>query len=130
MTNLSRRKLARYGAEQLIENKSVRSVAKELAAILVQSRRANQAELLVFDINWELERRGMVANARVTTATALSEGLRKQIASHVKRAAKVERVALDERIDKSVIAGFRIDTAIHGWDKTLKHELTDIQEAF
>lgn len=128
MAGLSRRQLAVYGADQLLSNKSLKAVAAELAAMLVASRRQNQAELLASDIAWELEVRGKVANTQVISARALSENLRRQIISHVKRAAKVENVIIDEQIDDSVIGGLRIDTAAHSWDKTIKRKLTDIRE--
>jgi F0F1-type ATP synthase delta subunit len=130
MVKLSRRQLAVYGADQLLGNQTVDDVAAELAAVLVASRRQNQAELLASDIAWELEARGQVANAQVTSARSLSDNLRKQIINHVKHAAKVKRVIIDETIDQSVIGGVRIDTAAHSWDKTIKRKLTDIREAF
>ena len=130
MVKLSRRMLAVYGADQLLANKKPGLVAKELASVLVASRRQNQAELLADDIAWELEQRGQVANAKVVSARALSENMRKQISAHIKKASGVGSVILNEEIDKSVIGGVRIDTAIHSWDKTLKRKLIQIQEAF
>src|SRR5258706_8274724 len=99
MAKLSRRLLAVYGAEQLLANKQPAAVAKELASVLLASRRQNQAEQLADDIAWVLEQRGREANAQVTSARALSESLRKQIEAHIKRAAKVEQVILNEQID-------------------------------
>jgi F-type H+-transporting ATPase subunit delta len=128
MTNMSRRQLAAYAAEQLLANKPVASIAKQLASVLVNSRRQNQAELLAGDIAWELEHRGKVANAQVISAHSLGEQLRKQISAHIKKAASVEQVIISEQIDESIIGGVRIDTAAHSWDKTLRRKLTDIRE--
>jgi F0F1-type ATP synthase delta subunit len=128
MANLSRRQLAAYAADQLLASKSVSSVAKQLAAVLVASRRRNQAEQLADDIAWELERRGKAANAHITSAHSLSQQLRKQIEAHVKKTAAVELVILNETIDESVIGGLRIDTAAHSWDETIRRKLTDIRE--
>jgi F0F1-type ATP synthase delta subunit len=129
MAKLSRRALAIYGADQLLANKKPDAVAKELASVLIASRRQNQAEQLVDDIAWELETRGRIANAQVTSARTLSDTLRKQISAHIKASAKVQQVLLDEIVDKSVIGGFKIDTAAHSWDKTLRRKLTQIREA-
>jgi F0F1-type ATP synthase delta subunit len=128
MAKLSRRSLAIYGADQLLANKTPGKVAKELASVLVASRRQNQAEQLVDDIAWELEKRGRMANAQVTSARALSDALRKQVTTHIKTAAKVQQVILNEVVDQSVIGGLKIDTAIHSWDKTLRRKLTQIRE--
>ncbi len=128
MANLSRRQLASYAADQLLGNKPMRAIAKELASILVASRRQNQTELLADDIAWELEYRGKAANAQVTIAHSLSQQLHREIIAHIKKAAGVEQVIINQHIDKSVIGGVRIDTAVHSWDKTLSRKLTDIRE--
>lgn len=128
MASLSRRQLAVYAADQLLSNQRASTIAKELAAVLVNSRRAGQAELLAQDIAWELESRGKAANATVTTTTELSEQLRKQVRDFVSKSARVEQVIINENIDKAVIGGIRIDTAAHSWDKTLSRKLTEIRE--
>jgi F0F1-type ATP synthase delta subunit len=128
MVSLSRRQLAVYAADQLLAGKRVSSIARDLAAVLVNSRRANQAELLAQDIAWELEHRGEVANATVTSAHELSEQLRKQISNFVKQSAKVNQVIINENLDESVIGGVRIETAAHSWDKTLSRKLTEVRE--
>jgi F0F1-type ATP synthase delta subunit len=128
MNKLSRRQLAAYAADQLQAGQKAGPLAKELAAVLVTSRRQSQARQLTDDIAWELERRGKLANAEVTSARQLSEAIRKQIVVHVKKAAKVETVVVSQTIDRSVIGGLRIDTAAHSWDKTVRRKLTDIRE--
>jgi len=129
MAALSRRQLAAYAADQLLDGRGPRALSKELAAVLVHSKRANQAELLADDIAYELESGGWAANATVTTAHELSEQLRKDIVSFVKKSVDVKEVIIDEVIDESVIGGVRVDTAGHSWDKTLRRKLTQVQEA-
>jgi F-type H+-transporting ATPase subunit delta len=130
MHNLSRRQLAVYAADQLLDNARPAKIARELAAILIISRRANQAGLLADDIGWELERRGRAANATVVSAHTLSEQLRKDITAHVKKAAGVKEVIINQTVDPSVLGGVRIETAAHSWDKTLSRKLTEIKEVF
>jgi len=128
MAVLSRRQLAGYAAGQLLDGRSPRSLSKELAAVLINSRRANQAELLADDIAYELESSGRAANATITSAHAVGEQLRKQISGFIKKSAGVDDVIINERIDESVIGGVRIDTAAHSWDKTLSRKLTEVRE--
>lgn len=130
MTVISRRQLASYAADQLLAKSKPSKLARELAAILVASKRQNQAELLAHDIGWELEHRGKVANATVTSARSLSEQLLKQITAHVKKATGSEQVIINEVVDPKVIGGVRIDTANRSWDKTLRRKLTELQEVF
>lgn len=129
MAVLSRRRLAAYAAHELLAGRGPKALSKELAAVLVTSRRANQAQLLADDIAWELENSGQAANATVTAAHELSEQLRKQVSSFIKKSASVRDVIIDEQLDESVIGGIRIDTAAHSWDKTLRRKLTELQEA-
>ena len=130
MSVLSRRQLAEYAANQLLDGQSAKKLAAGLAAVLVETRRTHEAEFLVQDITWELERRGKLAQAQVTSATPLTNDLRKELEKLIKIKAQVERVSLEENVDKSVLGGMRIDTAIHNWDKTIAKQLTDIREAF
>lgn len=130
MQNLSRRQLAGYAADQLLGKAQPSKLARELAAILIVSRRQNQAELLAEDIGWELERRGQAANAQVISARTISDRLRKDIEAHIKKAAAVKQVIINETVDPSVLGGIRIDTAAHSWDKTLGRKLTEIKEVF
>jgi len=128
MSAVSRRQLAVYAANKLLSGEKMSLIAEELAAALLASRRSGQAELLAQDIAFELERRGKIANASITSAYELRQQLRSQIESFVKKAAKVDQVIINQNIDKSVIGGLRIDTAAHSWDKTLRRKLTEIRE--
>jgi len=127
MAAFSRRSLANYAVEQLLANQSPAQLSKYLAAALIASKRQDQADLLLADINQELESRGRLANATVTSATKLSAELRKSLSSQVKKAAKVDQVSLNEQIDPSVIGGIRIETANHTWDKTVARKLSEIK---
>lgn len=128
MAVLSRRQLAAYAAGQLLKDRRPKAVAKELAAVLITSRRTNQAGLLADDIAWELEHGGQAANASVTTAHELSDQLRRQLTAFVKQSAGVREVIISETIDQAIIGGVRIDTAAHSWDKTLTRKLTELRE--
>jgi len=128
MAVLSRRQLAGYGAQQLLDGRPPKSLSKELAAVLVSSKRVSQAELLADDIAYELETSGQASNITVTSAHLLGEQLRKQISAFVKKSAGVQEVIISEQIDESIIGGVRIDTAAHSWDKTLRRKLTEVQE--
>jgi F0F1-type ATP synthase delta subunit len=130
MVNVSRRKLAAYAADELLAGQSLNEVAKKLAAVLIASKRQKQIEQLLQDVAWELENRGVVAQAQITSATVLTDNLRKLLQGYIKQNAKVKNVILDEQIDQSVIGGVRVETARHRWDQTLSTALKNIQEVF
>jgi F0F1-type ATP synthase delta subunit len=130
MTHLSRRQLARYAANQILTGEPVDKLSSKLAAVLIEAKRTKDTELLARDIAHELETRGKVASANVTSATDISSDIREQIINFIKESAKVDEVNLQENIDKSVLGGVRIETAVHAWDKTVIKKLADIRESF
>jgi F0F1-type ATP synthase delta subunit len=129
-SKLSRRQLAEYAADQILAGVSPVKIARQLAAVLSATKRTKEAELLARDIAYELETRGKIANANITSASQVSSEIREQIKKFIKEAAEVDEVSLEENIDKSVLGGVRIETAVHSWDKTIAKKLRNIREAF
>jgi len=127
MSKLSRRQLARYGADQLLAGAPARTTARRLAAVLITSRRQNEAELLMDDIAWELEARGQLANARITSARRLTPALRQQLLKAVKQAAGVAAVNATEQVEPSLLGGLRVETARHNWDHTIARRLNELK---
>jgi F0F1-type ATP synthase delta subunit len=127
---LSRRQLAEYASDQILAGQPIEKISARLAAVLCETKRTKEAELLARDIAYELETRGKVANANITSASNISDELRDQIIKFIKETAKVDKVTLDENVDKSVLGGVRIETAVHAWDKTISKKLADIRESF
>jgi F0F1-type ATP synthase delta subunit len=130
MTHLSRRQLAGYAANALLDGVPSQKISAQLAAVLKETKRTNESGFLMQDIARELEIRGKVANATITSATPLSDSLREELAGFIKNAANVDEVTLQENTDKTVIGGIKIETAIHSWDKTVAKKLRNIREAF
>jgi F0F1-type ATP synthase delta subunit len=127
---LSRRQLAEYASDQILAGQPIEKISARLAAVLSETKRTKEAELLARDIAYELEMRGKVAIANITSASNISDELRDQIIKFIKETAKVDKVTLDENVDKSVLGGVRIETAVHAWDKTISKKLADIRESF
>jgi F0F1-type ATP synthase delta subunit len=100
---LSRRQLAEYASDQILAGQPIEKISARLAAVLCETKRTKEAELLARDIAYELETRGKVANANITSASNISDELRDQIIKFIKETAKVDKVTLDENVDKSVL---------------------------
>src|SRR5260221_2959611 len=107
MNAMSRRSLAKYAADGLSRGQSPIKLAKELASALVNAGKQSEAELLAGDIAYELENRGLLAVATVTSASTLSPSLRTQLSGAIKKLAGVQEVDLRTRVDKSVIGVVR-----------------------
>jgi len=129
MSKVSRRSMAQYAANQLISGKKVVDIAKRLASLLVESGRAGELEFLLGDIKWELERRGELAAASVTTAKPLTEILEAELKAQIKKALGTKEVQLEGKLDKSTLGGIRIETASRVWDSTVDRQLRDLREA-
>jgi F0F1-type ATP synthase delta subunit len=130
MQKISRRRLAKYAADQLSAGTSAKDLASRLGAVLVATKRADQAGQLTEDIAYELEARGLHTQATLTVAHSLSDQLKQELTKFIAGATGAKDVAVEEVIDSSVIGGVRIDTAGRSWDQTIKRRLTDIREAF
>ena len=127
MISYSRRQLAQYTVDEIVAGRPV-DLAAHLAAALIASGRRKEVELLLADIDEELENRGLLARAQLTSAHPLSLKLKEEISAQLKRMTGVKEVVMQEEVDKSVIGGFRIETASRSWDKTTRRMLMNLRE--
>jgi len=126
---ISRRELANYAIDQLLAGHSPRHLAKQLAAALVGSGRAKEADLLASDIEAELERRKIVASLIISSANRLATEIKKTLVKYVRQVTGVDNILAQERIEPDLLGGFKLETANRSWDKTVKKQLADIKEA-
>lgn len=120
-TRLSRTKLARYVATELLGGNS--GVVQQLAAYLVDEGRTGETELVLKSIYDELEQSGVVS-ADIVSA----DGIDANVKDEIKRLLGAKQLILNERTDPSVLGGVRITTTSRVLDATIKHRLTQLQE--
>ncbi len=116
MARTSRRKLAEYVAERLLEDDS--SVIKELAALIIADRREREIELIVCDIEDSLAQRGTLV-ATVETATRLTDKVRAEIINLLDS----PDVRLREIVAPELIGGVRVRTPGAVLDETIVQKL-------
>lgn len=85
MRLVSRRKLAKYAAEQLLAGNY--TVLEEIAGFLIYEKHEREVELLARDIEVELAERGTVV-ATVESATPLDEAARQEVEGLLSSAAR------------------------------------------
>lgn len=157
MRLVSRRKLAKYAAEQLLAGND--AVLEEIAGFLIYEKHEREVELLARDIEVELAERGTVV-ATVESARALDEATKDAIkrllssnsgvralrrASGDARAAEQLspdassrvpgvnasgqniKVLLRESIDPTLIGGFKLRTPTATLDATIAKKLNDLR---
>ncbi|MEX0881509.1 MAG: F0F1 ATP synthase subunit delta [Candidatus Saccharimonadales bacterium] len=128
MISFSRRRLAKYAVDELSNNRPISVVSTRLAAALTASNRQKEVDLLLSDISQELEERGLLAIASLTSASPLSEKFKHELTLQLKKLTGVKEIILQEEVDKDLIGGLKVETASRTWDKTLKRELSKIKE--
>ncbi len=124
---ISRRKLAEYAADKLLENNS--SIIKELAAFLVENRRQREINLLIRDIEFSLSQKGFLI-ADISTARNLEDSLRNEVVDFLKKSTNAKEVYLREDVDKSLIAGMKLTTPIGSMDGSVSGKLSSIKNNY
>ena len=126
MRLVSRRKLAKYAAEQLLAGND--AVLEEIAGFLVYEKHEREVELLARDIEVELAERGTVV-ATVESARALDLATKDEIKNLLSSNASDQdiNVLLRESIDQALIGGFNLRTPTATLDATIAKKLNDLR---
>ena len=128
---LSRRVLAKYMADELVKKDSKHHdlALRRLAAYLIESKRTDEALLIVRDVEHELMKRGVVI-ARITSSGNLSGSLQKSIAEFTKRQTSAKTVVTEMSVDKSLLGGFKLDLPGKQIDRTIANQLMTLRTKF
>lgn len=126
---LSRRSMAEYIAEGIVEGKNKTKLFKQLAAYLVEERRTKEVDLVVRDIEWQLAEKGYV-QATITSAFDLTAQTQKALQAFVKSETKATQVSIDTKLDPKVIGGVKISVPGREIDQTVAHQLTVLKTRF
>jgi len=130
MSKVSRRAISKYIATELATGKSSKKIAEKIAAYLVDSGKSSELDFLINDIYYELEKRGLLVNANITSAVELNNKIKSQITNQIKNVMSAKEVSIENNIDKSVIGGLRVETSTRVWDDTISNKLSNLSEAF
>lgn len=118
---VSRRKIASYYADELLAGKT--DIATRLAALLLDTGRARELDLIVRDIEDALEARGVVV-ADIASAHTLSQATQKDITAFLKKQSDAKEVHLRVNVDQALLGGVRINVPGRELDTTLRRKLT------
>ena len=121
--------MAEYIAEGLVEGKNKKTLFKQLAAYLVDSRRTKELGLIIRDIEWKLAEKGYV-QATITSAFDLTAQTTKALEAFVKAETKASKVSLEKKLDPSVLGGVKISVPGREIDQTVAHQLTVLKTRF
>jgi len=124
MRLVSRRKLAKYAAEQILAGND--AVLEEIAGLLIYEKHEREVDLLVRDM---AERGEIVAS--VESARVLDDNTRRKIEQFLATAASDKnskpKVSLRESINPTLIGGFKLQTPTATLDATVSKKLNDLR---
>ncbi|HEX3569003.1 MAG TPA: F0F1 ATP synthase subunit delta [Candidatus Saccharimonadales bacterium] len=124
---ISRRVLARTVAANMLANpKQASHWIKVVAAYLLENNLADDADLVISDIERELFVQGGQLNARVTTARPMSDHLRNELTQFLTQATKAKRVVVSEQIDASLVGGLVARTPDGELDLSVRRQLNQL----
>lgn len=123
----SRRVIARTVAAKLLTEPEARKHwVQALAAYLIETRRADEIDLVVNDIARELfEQRGELV-VDVTSARPLDDQVRKELKSLLKEVTDAKEVLLSESTDPSLIGGLIARTPDAQLDASVRTKLKQL----
>lgn len=123
---LSRRRIAGYISEKLISDGQSTKLVNQLAAYLIDSGRTKELEIIIRDIEYELQKRGVVL-AQITTASKLSGATEKVITEFIKSKTDAQKIFLRQFVDPEVLGGVKIDLPGSQLDSTILRRLTTLR---
>lgn len=123
-TRISRRILSRHVASRLLEGDA--GVVPQLAAYLVETRRTNEAELIVRSIEDSLREAGVIV-ADIISAHELSEELSKLLSTQISGMTDAQEVHLRLNTNPALLGGVRIRIPGAEYDATLRRKLIKLQ---
>ena len=127
MNKLSNRRLARGFVEQIVDGRSPKTVISQLAAVIVESKRVGELDLILNDISSEFEKQSSVTNANVYSAHDLTTALRVDIAKLIKQTTGAKEVNIIETVEPSLLGGVRIETPDREIDLSVKNKLKSME---
>lgn len=128
-SRLSRRSMASYIANGLIEGRDTKQLFLQLAGYLVDSRRTKELSLIVRDIEYNLSEKGIV-QGEVISAFELTAETVKALETLVKDKTNASQVSLSTLVNPSVLGGVKITIPGHELDQTAAHQLTVLKTRF
>lgn len=121
---ITRTQVADHLATELGNNRA--QAIKEAAAWLIANKKTRQSQYLVNDIARALHRKGYLY-ARVSSAHELDASTRAEVDDYLRDLGR-EYVETEYLIDKSLIAGIKIETPTEELDATMRMKLDRLVE--
>jgi len=125
--SVSRRQIAHYIAQAMHNGEDISELAKQLAAYLYTTKKTNESELLLRDIETVFSEEYGITLAKVTSAYALDDSQRQEIKQFIEKKEGSKEVTLQEATDKELIGGLIVKTPSSQLDTSVRHQLQQLK---
>lgn len=124
MAFFSRRQLANYAAEQILDNN--KNIALELTSYLYETNRIKEVDSLIRDIDTALAEKGVI-NAEISSHHRLDNSTRENLKAVLSKHYGSDSINIDESIDASLLGGIKIKTACEEFDGSLRYKINRLK---
>ncbi len=97
--------------------------------LIAKSREANLPEMLSAFVS-QYKTYKNIHTVKLTTATAVSEAVKKSIVAQVKKTAGVENIELEENVNADIIGGFVLEMGDKMVDASIAYDLREVAKQF
>jgi F0F1-type ATP synthase delta subunit len=123
----SRRRVVKVLADLVEAGAGAKKIARMLAAYLLETRQARQADLYLRDFRAELEQRFGIATAEVTSAHNLSAQLNSQVEKFVAKASGAKEVEIISQVNPELISGMVISLTDREYVGSLSRRIKNLR---
>ena len=129
MNKYSRKQLAEYIVYSPFRSEEKRREAiYAVANYLIETGRTKEFDLLIYMVNRLLSEKGYYVG-ELTVADKLDEDQKQAIIDCIKKVKSAKNVELREKIDKSIIGGYKLEIADELMDATISHKLLMLRKS-
>ena len=129
MNKYSRKQLAEYIVYSAFRSEEKRREAiYAVANYLIETGRTKEFDLLIYMVNRLLSEKGYYVG-ELTVADKLDEDQKQAIIDCIKKVKSAKNVELHEKIDKSIIGGYKLEIADELMDATISHKLLMLRKS-
>ena len=129
MANISVKNLAYAIYESSYDKDEVKTaeIIQSFLLLLKQKHLLGKSDAILKELQKIIDKEGKVKRADVSTKNKLTSKTTKEIEEFIKERYKVDKVALTEKEDKSLLGGIKIEIDDEIIDTTIKNKLTRLQ---
>ena len=115
---------------EAVAGNKIGEMTKAFTTLLINKNRESNLPEIVTSFITQYKEHKKIHTVKLTTATPLSDVVRKAIVSQVKKTGDFENIELEEKVDKDIIGGFILQVGDKLVDASVAYDLKSIAKQF